>query len=222
MDETTLQFRDLMISFYKRGFIDPWNEDGPNTWGKVDPDHKVQMALAMHEKLGWGLLQFDEKMVMWMANSKRSGRKGVQRAVPKDFIDALSDDEQSVKKEGKQGTKRKLKMSERDNKKKEKTKKNKKKKTKKKKNKKKKDQTEDSDSSYSDASIKDNASTEEESSPQQGPKYHMIKGSKISIIGAAGEAMVHGKMLDQEPADQGHTSAHTHIMHISSRVSYTY
>jgi hypothetical protein len=45
MDEVTLVFRDAMISFFKQGYINPWDSDGNNTWGKVLDEHKIQMVM---------------------------------------------------------------------------------------------------------------------------------------------------------------------------------
>ena len=44
MDEYSLLVRDLHITWFKRGFIDPWGTEGPTTWGRVTKKHKIVMV----------------------------------------------------------------------------------------------------------------------------------------------------------------------------------
>jgi hypothetical protein len=138
-------------------------------------------ALKIHKVLGWGLAQFDEKMSVWMANTKRQGKGGKNRKIPDDFL-SPSDDQESTRKDSLgEGTTKKKTASRKDT-----TEKSKKKSKKKKKKKKRRanSSSEDGDSC---------------TSSENGAKDFMPRGSKISVVGEANAAMAHGQMVDQEP-----------------------
>jgi hypothetical protein len=46
MDEYSKKVRAMHVSWYNRGFMNPWSDDGKNTtWGKVADKHKIVMVL---------------------------------------------------------------------------------------------------------------------------------------------------------------------------------
>lgn len=47
MDEYSLEVRDLHISWFKRGFVNPYGQSGATTWGRVSDTHKITMVVLV-------------------------------------------------------------------------------------------------------------------------------------------------------------------------------
>ena len=174
----------------------------------------LKQALKVHETMGWGLLQFDERMATWMANSKRTGKSGIKRQVPEDFQAAADEQEASESEtDGKRKSTKKRRREICSPKVKQEQKKLKSKKVAKKKT--------DDDASASDSDDSDNSVSEE--------RILLTNQSKISFLGQDNKTgkysvpMAHGRMIDSEPELPGTRTQSISWLHtVTNMATYRY